>query len=81
MRWPWQNDPEPRVRLSDVALLANAFKGVFEAGVEAAKPAPMPEQFIMTPEQILEEQARMESEAAWMVSGGSDEPEEAPEDD
>ena len=72
---------EPKIRLSDVATFIAAAKELFEAGVEAGKPGPVPEQFIMSPEQIAEEQKRMGAEAAWIVSGGEtkrddDEPEE-----
>jgi hypothetical protein len=68
---------EPKVRLSDVAVFIAAAKELFEAGVEAAKPGPIPEQYMLTPAQILEEQKRMEAEAAWMSEGGKDsEPEE-----
>ena len=70
---------EPKVRLSDVAVFIAAAKELFEAGVEAAKPGPVPEQYMLTPEQILEEQKRMEAEAAWMSEGGTDE--EGPEED
>ena len=70
---------EPKVRLSDVATLTLALKEVFQAGVDAATPGPAPEQYMLTPEQILEEQARMAAEAAWICGGGGDE--EPPEDD
>ena len=68
---------EPKVRLSDVAVFIAAAKELFEAGVEAAKPGPIPEQFMMTPEQMLEEQKRMQAEAGWVLEGGEgDEPED-----
>ena len=70
---------EPKVRLSDVAVFIAAAKELFEAGVEAAKPGPIPEQYMLTPEQRLEEQKSMEAEAAWMSEGGADE--EGPEED
>ena len=68
---------EPKVRLSDVAVFIAAAKELFEAGVDAAKPGPIPPQYMLTPDQILEEQKRMEAEAAWVLEGGGgDEPED-----
>ena len=66
---------EPKVRLSDVAVFIAAAKELFEAGVEAAKPGPIPEQYMLTPDQILEEQKRMEAAAGWVLEGGGDDDE------
>ena len=65
---------ESKVRLSDVAILMDAAKGIFEAGVAANK-VEMPQQFMMTPEQILEEQKQMQTDAAW-AAGEDLEPKE-----
>ena len=70
---------EPKVRLSDVAVFIAAAKELVEAGVDAAKPGPVPEQYMLTPDQILEEQKRMEAVAVWEREGGTDE--EGPEED
>lgn len=67
---------EPKVRLSDAAAFALTLKEIFQAGVDATNPGPPLEQFMMTPEQILAEQVRMETEADWIVNGGSGEQEE-----
>jgi hypothetical protein len=71
---------EPKVRLSDVAVFIAAAKELFEAGVEAAKPGPIPEQYMLTPKQILEEQERMEAEAGWVLNGEGGEDNEPDED-
>lgn len=69
------------IDIAQLTELAAVHKDIFDAGVAANK-MPVPEQFMMTPEQILAEQARMETDAAWVVSGGSDgDEEEVPEDD
>ena len=63
---------EPKVRLSDVAALGEMYKEIFEAGVAATK-VEIPEQFMMTPEQVLAEQAQMQADAGWIASGEAEE--------
>ena len=63
---------EPKVRLSDVAKLGDTFRTMFEAGVAATK-VELPEQFMMTPEQVLAEQAQMQADAGWIASGEAEE--------
>ena len=70
---------ESRVRMSEVAVLIKALTETFDAGVRAATPGAMPEQYMLTSGQILEEQAKMAAEAAWICGGDDDE--EPPEDD
>ena len=67
---------ESKVRLSDVATLALAFKELFQAGVDAATPGPLPEQFMFTPEQLEAEQKQMEKDAGWIATGDGDGEEE-----
>ena len=66
---------EPKVRLSDVAVLIAATKEIFEAGVAATK-VELPEQFMMTPEQVLAEQKQMETDAGWIATGDANEEED-----